>query len=142
MAKSWTSKNSSLRWINAAGMALLIGYAGCTPTPQPVLTKVRCRALHGNGREEPMSAWKYDRVRQMIVDEVNAAGGEMDYKPLRHAAAARFTAEETETIGTPIWFVETVSLEMECRGELQRTTDTDRRFPAAVRLVLDSPAAP
>ena len=142
MAIRWTLMSVNLRLIRAAIVILWVGLCGCTKTPQPVASKIRCQALHGNGREEPMFAWKYDRVRRMIIDQMQAASGEINYKPLRHAATARFTAEETDAIGTPIWFVETVSLEMERLGELRRTTETARRFPEAVRLVVDSPQAP
>ncbi len=115
----------------------LVVAAGCQKKPAVGLPKVQCRMMYGSDETQPMYQWKYQRVRKKIVEVMQENGGEMEFKQLRKDVKRRFSEQEREEIGSPLWLFETVALEMEVQGELKRQSESTSRFPAHVTLRLD-----
>lgn len=129
----------SRRYCQRCGSCLLlclIVAVGCQKKPAAGLPKVQCRMLYGSDETQPMYRWKYQRVREKIVEVMQENGGEMEFKQLRKVVKRRFSEHEREEIGSPLWLFETVALEMEVQGDLKRQSESTSRFPDRVTLRL------
>ncbi len=117
----------------------LFGVSGCKKPPLEVMPKIECRSPNGMRQSHRLFEWKYDRVREVILSVLPEGEQGMEFKELRSTAEKKFKASEKESIGKIPWFIETVALEMETRGELQRFPDTETSLPMNVRLVKSQP---
>jgi hypothetical protein len=112
--------------IGLLGMAVVIGFVGCSSKPVEIMPKVECRSPSGTREVRPIFQWKYDRVREVILSVLPEGEEGMLIQELRAQAAKGFDSGEEELIGKLPWYVETVSLEMEVRGELERFPLTEK----------------
>lgn len=65
--------------------------------------------------------WKYEAVRQAIIDAVLECGeGGIAFKDLPSAVKSRLSADELKQLGSVGWHTTSVKLEMEVAGELHR----------------------
>jgi hypothetical protein len=97
-----------------------IGGLGCSSKPMEIMPKMECRSPNGLRENKAMYEWKYDRVREVILSILPEGEDGMAFPELREKAVKNFKRGESETIGKLSWYVETVTLEMETRGELER----------------------
>lgn len=108
------------------GMIGLIYTLGCSSKPMEIMPKIQCRSPNGSRENRAIYEWKYDRVREVILSVLPAGEEGMPIRELREQAAKSFKRGEEEAIGKFSWYVETVSLEMETRGELERFPLTEK----------------
>lgn len=111
----WSGRNP---WGMLVGIGLAL--AGCGGEPPD--GKVTCRSPSGKTIAR-IEEWKYNRVREAVLQVLPADGSPLAYSDLSRQAASRIPAKEAQEIGKIPWYVETVSLEMEVRGELARVRD-------------------
>lgn len=133
---SGSETNGRLRWaICLMGMIGWFGTVGCSSKPIEIMTKVECRSPNGLRKSNNLYQWKYDRVRDVILGVLPEGEAGMPFPELKEKAEKSFSTGEAETIGKLTWFIETVSLEMETRGELERfpLTETPTPLPQNVR---------
>ncbi|GAA4450376.1 DUF6958 family protein [Novipirellula rosea] len=118
-------------------LMMLIAATGCSSQPMEIKPKMECRSPNGLRDNKKMFQWKYDRVREVILEVLPEGEEGMPFPELRDIAEQQFKSSEREEIGKLSWFVETVTLEMETRGELQRfpETKTPTPLPKNVRRV-------
>lgn len=117
--------------------AFCLAAVGCSSKPVEIMPKLECRSPNGLRDNKMMYAWKFDRVREVILDVLPDGEGGMPFPELRDQAVKQFKRGEADSIGKLSWFVETVVLEMETRGELERfpETKTPTPLPKNVRRV-------
>lgn len=118
-------------WISICLMIAM----GCSSKPMEIMPKMECRSPNGLRDNKAMYEWKYDRVRDVILSILPEGEEGMAFPELREKAGKKFKRGESETIGKLSWYVETVTLEMETRGELERfpVTKTPTPLPKNVR---------
>ena len=112
-------------------------FSGCSSEPTEILTKMECRSPNGLRDNKKIFEWKYDRVRDVVLSVLPEGEEGIPFPELRETAEKRFKRKERETIGKLSWYIETVVLEMETRGELERfpETRTPTPLPKNVRRV-------
>lgn len=65
--------------------------------------------------------WKYTCVREAILAAIDAAGSEgILFKDLGEAVRVRLTPEDLNDLGSLMWHVTTVKLDMEVEGDIIR----------------------
>ena len=86
--------------------------------------KVACRTpAEGRDGVTVIPRWKYDAVRDAILDALVHAGPQgLAFAKLPNAVAARLPPEKKARLGSVGWHVTTVKLNMEVEGELARKT--------------------
>mgnify|MGYP000224061514 CR=1 FL=1 len=110
-----------LMWMTLGCLALSLGQGivGCGSRIPEEEEKVACRSPKGKVIAK-LERWKFDRIRQTILDTLPADGSPLDFLEVTKGVSERIPEREAKRIGKIPWFVETVALEMEVRGELQR----------------------
>ena len=98
--------------------------------------KISCRTPSG-GKPTAIPSWKYEAVREVIVQLLGAAGSEgFAFKDLPDAVSALLAPELKEKLGSIAWHLTTVKLEMEVAGELSRVPGAS---PQRLRLTAQRP---
>ena len=64
--------------------------------------------------------WKYDAVRRAILEALPREGPGLPFQDLNEAVGRHLTTEESESLGSVPWYVVTVKLDLEARGEIVR----------------------
>ncbi len=64
--------------------------------------------------------WKYDAVRRAILESLPREGPGLPFQDLDGAVGRRLTPEESASLGSVPWYVVTVKLDLEARGEIAR----------------------
>jgi hypothetical protein len=64
--------------------------------------------------------WKYDAVRRAILETLTPVEPGIPFRDLNGAVAGRLTEEESASMGSVPWYVATVKLDLEARGEIAR----------------------
>ena len=84
--------------------------------------RVACRTpAEGRDGVTNIPNWKFDAVREAILDAVGAAGpAGIRFSDLSGAVRARLDAETLARLGSVGWHATTVKLELEVRGEIVR----------------------
>ncbi len=81
--------------------------------------KVACRTPNpGKPGMTNIPKWKFDCIRAAILDTL--AEGDTAWSDLTEAVRARLSEDELARMGKLRWFVVTVKLELEVRGEIAR----------------------
>ena len=81
--------------------------------------KVACRTpTAGRDGAVNIPKWKFDAVRRAILD---ATAEPIAFADLPAAVGARLTEDERARLGSLGWHVTSVKLEMEVRGEIERS---------------------
>ncbi len=132
-------RRSRFQCVILMGFALLTAFSvqGCGPKrPTEIMPKMECRSPNGLRENKNIFVWKYDRVREVILKVLPKGEEGMPFPELKAKAEKRFYDSENESIGKLSWYIETVTLEMEARGELERfpETKTPTPLPKNVRL--------
>ncbi|WP_431192177.1 DUF6958 family protein [Rhodopirellula bahusiensis] len=114
--------------------------SGCSREPAVATVKVECRSPNGEVAAR-LHEWKFNHIRNALF-EVLADGEGMAYEELVNQVENKISPHNREAIGKIPWYVKTVVLELEARGELQRFPMTRKWVPENIRRISkDSPPA-
>lgn len=111
---------------------LLFTMAGCADETSPRDEVIECRSPDGVRETRTIPRWKYDRVREEILNVV-PAGETVRFTDVREQVAAAVNQTDQMLIGNLSWYVGIVVLEMETAGELERVPDSATPLPGSVR---------
>lgn len=64
--------------------------------------------------------WKYDAVRRAILEALPREEPGLPFQDLNGAVGRHLTTEESASLGSLPWYVVTVKLDLEARGEIAR----------------------
>lgn len=84
------------------------------------IVKVECRTPTPGKKPVRIDQWKFELVRSTLARVVPRTLPGVLFSELPELVAAELTADDLERIGSLMWYVTTVKLELEVRGELQR----------------------
>ena len=103
----------------------LLGCALCGCGGKPEVTqqdpKIECRSPNKpNGPTRSVLAWKFDIAANAIRAALAKQPTGIPFDQIVAAAAQQIDKQVLETLGKPDWLVETVRLELEVRGEVER----------------------
>lgn len=79
-----------------------------------------CRTPTPGKKPTSIPTWKFDAIRDAIIEIVPTDPPGLAAKDLPDRVAGRLSAEVREALGSVSWHTTTVKLEMEVAGELQR----------------------
>ncbi len=84
--------------------------------------RTTCRTpTRGRDGVTNIPTWKYEAVRAAILAAVRDAGAEgLAFKELSGEVESRLAADDLARLGSVVWHVTTVKLNMEVEGELVR----------------------
>ena len=80
----------------------------------------RVQTLHPDpGKSGPrIHRWKYEAVRRAVLSTLPLAEPGYPFRDLTGAVRDRLSKEELGTLGSASWYVVTVKLDLEARGEV------------------------
>jgi hypothetical protein len=82
--------------------------------------KVLCRTPTPNKKPHNIAKTKFDMVRRAILRVTPKRGDGILFGDLSDLVKEELTPMELEDLGSVSWYVTTVKLELEVRGELER----------------------
>ena len=99
-------------------------------------SRVTCRTpTQGRTGTTSIPKWKYDCVRQAIIDTLDeSAPTAFPFKDLANAVKARLSPEDISELGSIGWHVTTVKLNMEVKGEISRISGTSPQMLVKTKL--------
>ncbi len=120
-------------WTIVLAVCGVIAATGCRSKAVEAFPKVECRTPNGKRKPVQLHQWKFERIREAVLDQVPVDGKQIAYEQLLKKVEKSIPAEEQESIGKISWFVQTVVLELETRGELERFPESDEKLPDNLR---------
>ena len=104
---------------------ICLTFCGCGSQPAlPPATesKVQCRSPNKpSAQPTAVAQWKFNVIQKTVLS-ILTDGGPISPRSLPERVADVLTEVEIERLGNLNWLVEKVRLEMEVRGEIERTT--------------------
>ena len=97
-----------------------------------VREQVVCRTPTPGKKAKKISAPKFNLVREMILGIISQSGESVVFADLPGLVASELTSAQQAELGSVAWYVTTVKLELEMRGELERLPGVT---PQRIRLV-------
>jgi hypothetical protein len=85
--------------------------------------KVLCKTPTPNKNGTRILKWKYDLIRSAILAVVPQDEVGIQFKDLPRLVKGLLTEEDLERLGSLGWYTTTVKLDLEVRGEIERTPD-------------------
>lgn len=82
--------------------------------------RVECRTPTPSKQPTRIDRWKFETVRRAILEIVPADGDGVLFSELPGLVEAALAPDELADLGSIMWYVTTVKLEMEVRGEIRR----------------------
>jgi hypothetical protein len=82
--------------------------------------RIECRTPTPGKKPTRISKTKFDRIREAIHRVVPARGDGVAFGELTGLVEGDLTPDEIAQFGSLMWYVTTVKLELEVRGELER----------------------
>lgn len=82
--------------------------------------KVVCETPTPGKKPTRIDRWKYDLIREAILDIVPAGGDGFLFKELPQAVRERLIPDDLDRLGSVTWYTTSVKLDMEVKGELKR----------------------
>jgi|GEM_PF-1270367 hypothetical protein len=110
---------------------MLVGCGG--GGPREVFPDVHCRSPNGKRPTKIIPRWKFDRIHELILAHVPATEEGMDFKELKAKVESDIADDEQKRLGKISWLTETVTLELETRGDLTRVPDNNTPLPKRIR---------
>ncbi|MBM3494812.1 MAG: hypothetical protein FJX72_10935 [Armatimonadetes bacterium] len=86
--------------------------------PEP--TTVLCRTPTPGKQGTRIAAWKFEAISAAILEVVPGEGSGIEFADLSWLVGDRLAPEHRDRLGSLPWYVTTVKLEMEVRGDLIR----------------------
>lgn len=96
--------------------------------------KVVCETPTPGKQPTRIDRWKYETVRDAILEITEERPEGVLFKELPQLVQKRMTPEDRAKLGSIMWYVTTVKLDLEVRGEIERVPKTSPqrlRIPAA-----------
>jgi hypothetical protein len=85
---------------------------------------VECRTPTPGKKSKRIARWKFDAVRRAILAVLPRRGKGVLFTDLTRLVNEQLAADELAELGALMWYVTTVKLELEVRGEIQRVKDS------------------
>ena len=85
-----------------------------------VREQVVCRTPTPGKTAKKITAHKFNLVREKILRVISQSGESVAFADLPGLVASELTSAQEEELGSVAWYVTTVKLELEMRGELER----------------------
>lgn len=82
--------------------------------------KIECRTPTSGKKSTRIDAWKFDAVRKAILKVVPKRGDGVAFSDLPDLVKKQLPAQQSKDLGSLMWYVTTVKLELEVRGEIAR----------------------
>ncbi len=82
--------------------------------------KILCHTPTPGKQGARIDRWKYELVRDAILNVVPAEGAGVAFKDLPDLVAGELSAADRARLGSLTWYTTTVKLDLEVRGELER----------------------
>ncbi len=118
--------------LGVISLSLMFAFSGCGGQPAPtavVESKVQCRSPNKpDAQPTPVEQWKFDTVQDAILTILGAEQGGIKSTVIPGRLPELISATDFERLGNLKWVVEKVRLEMEVRGEIERTTAPTGQF--------------
>jgi len=92
--------------------------SGCGKTQQAE-TKIACRSPNSE-KQVSVYEWKFDAIRAALLNVVPSDDTGVETASLRTLVTQQLPQEHLEHLGNIAWLTDTVRLEMEVRGEVER----------------------
>ncbi len=99
----------------------LLACISCAPKVESTTSKVECRSPRSDNKTT-IHAWKFEAVRKAIVEVVPREGDGVRMQDVVQEIGSHMPEDDLSELGDLKWFIQTVRLEMEVRGELVRET--------------------
>lgn len=101
--------------------------------------RIECRTPTPGKKPTRIDRWKFDALRRAILEVVPATGGGTLFTELPELIEAALAPDERANLGSLLWYLTTVKLELEVRGELRRVPNAVPQ--RLIRVVSDQAAA-
>ena len=85
--------------------------------------KVECRTPTAGKQATRIDRWKFDAIRRAILAVLPRKGEGVLFTDLTGLVKSKLGPDELANLGVPMWYVTTVKLELEVRGEIRRVKD-------------------
>jgi hypothetical protein len=89
--------------------------------------RIECRTPTAGKQPTRIERWKFDAMREAILAAVPAEGDGVPFQDLPWLVEERLDAETLDRLGSLMWYLTTVKLELEVRGELRRAPGRGRQ---------------
>jgi hypothetical protein len=120
-------------FITACVLAVIM-LMGCRGgEPKEVFPDVHCRSPNGKRPTKIIPRWKFDRIHELILSHVPTAEDGMDFKELVKKVESDIADDEQKRLGKISRLTETVTLELETRGDLIRVPDSNTPLPKRIK---------
>lgn len=94
-------------------------------------TPVLCETPTPGRQATRIARWKYDLLRQAILDAVPLGAEGLAFKDLPREVERRLAADERDGLGSVSWYTTVVKLDLEVKGELRRLPGSPQRLVRA-----------
>jgi hypothetical protein len=85
--------------------------------------RVECRTPTPGKQPTRIDRWKFDAVRRTILVVLPRKGAGVLFAELTGLVKAQLRPDDLAELGAPMWYVTTVKLDLEVRGEIRRVKD-------------------
>ena len=85
--------------------------------------RIECRTPTPGKQPTRIDRWKFDTVRRAILAVLPRKGEGALFTDLTGLVKKELASDELAKLGAPKWYVTTVKLELEVRGEIRRVKD-------------------
>ena len=82
--------------------------------------KIVCRTPTPGKLPTRIDRWKYDVVRAAILEAIPRGPRGVEFRQLSGLVHERIPTRDRERLGSVPWYVSTVKLDLEVRGEIER----------------------
>jgi hypothetical protein len=106
---------------------------GCSDKPQPAFETIICRSPSGDRTAKHVFKWRFDTVRESVLKTLSQHD-DMTLKKLVAVLNSEYSQEMRDSLQDVRGCIETVVLEMEARGEIERLPASSEALPERVRL--------
>ena len=86
----------------------------------PVEERVVCETPTPGKKPTRIHKWKYDLLRDVILDIVGRTPDGIEFKALPDLVEARLSPQQLSDLGSVSWYTTSVKLDMEVKGDIAR----------------------
>ncbi|MGB0954270.1 MAG: DUF6958 family protein [Planctomycetota bacterium] len=86
--------------------------------------RITCETPTPGKEPTRIAKWKYDLVRAAILKVLDGQEEGVPFQELPTGVAACISEEDRARLGSVSWYVTTVKLDLECRGEILRMEES------------------
>lgn len=82
--------------------------------------RILCQTPSPGKQATRIPRWKYETVREAILEAMASSAEGMPFKDLPREVARLLSPEDRERLGSVSWYTTVVKLDLEVKGELER----------------------